>query len=93
MANKFLVDFNHLIPCIEEFFVAMQKSKSYLKLNFLNAYNQLELLDDTQTFMTWSTNKGIHIVIRLPFGTKPACAKFQSVIKKVLLGAKGVNNF
>lgn len=78
--------------------MALQGGKKFSKLDFLNAYNQLELCESTQKLLAWSTSKGIyilyiHIVKRLSFGTKPACSKFQSVIEKVLLGTKGVKNF
>ncbi|XP_022165223.1 uncharacterized protein K02A2.6-like, partial [Myzus persicae] len=91
--NKYLVDINHPLPRVEEVFVALQGGKTFSKLDFLNAYNQLELCESTQKLLAWSTSKGIYIVKRLPFGTKPACSKFQSVIEKVLLGTKGVKNF
>ncbi|XP_060881762.1 uncharacterized protein K02A2.6-like [Metopolophium dirhodum] len=91
--NKYLVDINHPLPRVEEVFVALQGGKTFSKLDFLNAYNQLELCESTQKLLAWSTSKGIYIVKRLPFGTKPACSKFQSVIEKVLLRTKGVKNF
>ncbi|CAI6350433.1 unnamed protein product [Macrosiphum euphorbiae] len=91
--NKYLVDINHPLPRVEDVFVALQGGKTFSKLDFLNAYNQLELCENTQKLLAWSTSKGIYLVKRLPFGTKPACSKFQSVIEKVLLGTKGVKNF
>ncbi|XP_008179051.1 uncharacterized protein K02A2.6-like [Acyrthosiphon pisum] len=91
--NKYLVDINHPLPRVEEVFVALQGGKTFSKLDFLNAYNQLQLCESTQKLLAWSTSKGIYIDKRLPFGTKPACSKFQSVIEKVLLGTKGVKNF
>ncbi|XP_008180036.1 uncharacterized protein K02A2.6-like [Acyrthosiphon pisum] len=80
--NKYLVNINHPLPRVEEVFVALQGGKTFSKLDFLNAYNQLELCENTQKLLAWSTSKGIYIVKRLPFGTKPACSKFQSVLKK-----------
>jgi len=32
-------------------------------------------------------------VNRLPYGTKPACAVFQKIVEKVLLGLKNTMNF
>lgn len=91
--NKFLEDYNHPLPRVEKLFVALQGGKLFSKIDFVNAYNQLELCEETQKRLAWSTHKGIYIVKRLPFGTKPACSIFQAIIEKVLQGIKGVKNF
>jgi len=43
--------------------------------------------------VAWSTHKGIHLVNRLPYGTKPACAVFQKMVVKVFIGLKNTVNF
>ncbi|XP_008190241.1 uncharacterized protein K02A2.6-like [Acyrthosiphon pisum] len=91
--NKYLEDYNYPLLKVEELFVALQGGKFFSKLDFINAYNQLEICEDTQKLLAWSTHKGIYKVKRLPFGTKPACSIFQQVIEKVLQGLKGVKNF
>lgn len=91
--NKYLEDFNHPLPRIDEIFVALQGGQTFTKLDFLNAYNQLVLDEDTSNLLSWSTPYGIFKVLRLPYGTKPACSIFQSIVEKVLQGCKGTVNF
>jgi len=53
----------------------------------------LLLDEETSKLLAWSTQKGIYLVKSLPHGTKPACAVFQKIIEKMLLGLKGTMNF
>lgn len=41
----------------------------------------------------WSTPYGMYKINRLPFGTKPACALFQNIVEKVLVGCSGCVNY
>lgn len=91
--NKYLQDVKHPMPRIEELFAALQGGVRYTKLDFICAYNQLELTDETKKLLCWSTHRGIYLLNRLPYGTKPACAIFQKKVEKVLQGAEGVINF
>ena len=91
--NKYIEYFKYPLPRIEEIFTALQGGEQFTKLDLSNAYNQLEVTDDTELLLAWSTHKGIYVMNRLPFGTEPACAIFQRTIEKVLQGCKGVKNF
>ncbi|XP_059047717.1 uncharacterized protein K02A2.6-like [Achroia grisella] len=91
--NKYLKDVNHPIPRIEEIFTALQGGQNYSRLDLRNAFNHLILDEATGKLLAWSTSKGIYKLNRLPYGTKPASAIFQSKLEKILLGAKGVVNF
>ncbi|XP_046389461.1 uncharacterized protein K02A2.6-like [Ischnura elegans] len=91
--NRYLDDVNHVMPRVEEIFQAVQGGKKFSKLDMSNAYNQLELGEETKPLLAWSTHKGIYIPNRLPFGVKPACAIFQKELEKVLQGLDGVKNF
>lgn len=91
--NKFIEDFQYPLPRIEEIFTALQGGQAFSKLDFLNAYNQLELDDDSGRLLSWSTHRGLYKLNRLPYGTKPACSLFQKIVEKVLQGCKGVVNF
>lgn len=90
--NKYL-DGKHPLPRIEELFAALSGGKLFTKLDLTAAYNQLEVTKETSEMLAWSTHKGIYVMKRLPFGTKPACSIFQRVMEKVLLGLKNVINF
>ena len=89
-ANKILVHVNYPFPRVEEVYAAMQGGELFSRLDLRDAYNQLELGDDTKRLLAWSTHKGIFVPNRLPYGTKPACAIFQKHMEKVLLGIPGV---
>lgn len=91
--NRFMQDVKHPLPRIEELFAALQGGENFTKLDFANAYNQLELTETTKKLLCWSTHRGIYKPNRLPFGTKPACSIFQKIVEKVLLGIPGVINF
>lgn len=91
--NPFLEDFNYPLPKIEELFLKLRGGKIFSKLDFRNAYNQLELSEDSRELLTWSTHKGLYRVNRLPYGTKPACQLFQSIVDKVLQGLDNVVAF
>lgn len=86
-------DVQHPLPRIEELFTALQGGVRYTKLDFLRAYNHLELTEETKKLLCWSTHRGIYQLNRLPFGTKPACAIFKKTVEKVLQGSRGVINF
>lgn len=87
--NKYLEDFNHPLPRIEDLFAALHNGKEFTKLDLTRAYNQLLLDDETSMLLALSTHRGIYKVNRLTFGTKNACNIFQLVIEKVLMGCKG----
>lgn len=86
--NKYLQNFNYPLPRIEEIFAALQGGQLFTKLDFLNAYNQLEVDEETAELLAWSTPYGIYKVKRLLYGTKPACSLFQAVVEKVLQGCR-----
>lgn len=88
--NPHLEDVNYSLPKVEEMFAAIQGGQKFTKLDFKNAFNQLLLDQSTRELLAWSTHKGIFLVNRLPFGTKPASAIFQMKAENVLRGLKGV---
>lgn len=58
---------------------AFRGGEHFTKLDFANAYNQLELTEKTKKLLCWNTHRGIHKPNRLPYGTKAACAIFQKI--------------
>jgi len=91
--NKYLEDVKHPLPRIDELFAALSGGETFTKLDLTAAYNQLEVTEETSKLLAWSTHKGIYLLKKLPFGTKPACAIFQRTMEKVLQGIKNVINF
>lgn len=91
--NKYLEDVNYPLPRVEELFAVLGGGMHFSKLDFRNAYNQLILSENSRKLLAWSTHRGIYLVNRLPYGTKPACAIFQKIVEKTLQGLPGVVNF
>lgn len=86
--NKHLKDKNYPLPRIEDIFHSLQGGKKFSKLDLFQAYNQLEVDEETSKLLAWSTHKGVYTVHRLPFGCKPNSSIFQSIMDKTLLGCK-----
>ncbi|XP_046408774.1 uncharacterized protein LOC124173301 [Ischnura elegans] len=84
--NKHLDDIKHPLPRIKELFAALQGGEYSTKLDFYQAYNQLELTDETKKLLTWSTHRGIFVPNRLPFGTKQAFALFRKSVERFYKG-------
>ncbi|XP_037929430.1 uncharacterized protein K02A2.6-like [Teleopsis dalmanni] len=90
--NKHLLDVRYPLPRIEELFASL-KGQFFTKLDLSNAYNQLELVEESQRLCAWSTHLGIFKITRLPFGVKPAAAIFQKTIENALRGIPNVVNY
>ena len=58
--NKYIENFKYPLPRIEEIFTTLQGGEQFTKLDLSNAYNQLEVTDDTKLILAWSTHKGIY---------------------------------
>lgn len=87
--NPFLQDVKCLIPNIEDIFAALSGGVVFTKLDLRTAYNQIEVDDENQLLLAWSTHKGVYACKRMSFGAKTACAIFTSIISKVLQGVPG----
>ncbi|KAF0708423.1 Reverse transcriptase domain-containing protein [Aphis craccivora] len=91
--NKFVQDVKYPLPRIEEMFQKVSKGKEFSKIDLSEAYNQLELDEESSKILTWSTHKGLFKVHRLPYGVAPASAIFQKLIEQLFQGHEGVANF
>lgn len=65
----------------------------FTKLDLANAYNQLELDEESQLLCTLSTHVGLFKVLGLPYGIKVAGAIFQMIIEKLIQGIPNCMNF
>lgn len=68
--NKFIIEVKYPLPRIEEISASLQGGQLFTKLDLSNAYNQLELDDESQNLCTLSTHLGLFRVKRLPFAAK-----------------------
>lgn len=91
--NEFLVDFKYPLPRIEEIFALLQGGQLFTKLDLSNAYNQLELDDESQNLCTLSIQLGLFRVKRLPFGVKVAGAIFQKNDRNTITWHRQLHEF
>uniref|UniRef100_A0A914VKS3 RNA-directed DNA polymerase n=1 Tax=Plectus sambesii TaxID=2011161 RepID=A0A914VKS3_9BILA len=78
------------LPRPEELFQRLNGGKLFSKLDFSDAYLQVELDDDSKKLVVINTHKGLFRYNRLPFGVSSAPAIFQQVMERMLTGIPGV---
>lgn len=76
------------LPLIDDVFAILNGGEHFSKLDLSDAYHQLELDDESQKLLAWSTQEGLFVPTRMPFGISPASSIFQSIIAKTLQGCK-----
>ncbi|XP_037047663.1 uncharacterized protein LOC119082294 [Bradysia coprophila] len=80
------------LPLIDDLFASLNGGQTFSKIDLTDAYYQLELDEDSQKMLAWSTQEGIFVPTRMPFGISPASSIFHSIISKTLQGCKGAIN-
>ena len=74
------------IPKVEDLFAEMAGCTTFTKLDLSHAYQQIELEDESQEYLTLNTHRGLYRPTRLAFGVKSATGIFQRAIEKRLKG-------
>lgn len=74
------------------FFIKLVREE-FRKIDLSEAYNQLEVDEESSRILTWSTHKGLFRVSRLPYFVAPASAIFQRLIEQLFQGVDVVTNF
>ena len=77
------------LPRPEELFASLNGGQQFTKLDFAEAYLQIELDEGGQKCMVINTHKGLYQYKRLPFGVSSAPAIFQQVMDQVIQGLQG----
>ncbi len=78
------------IPKIDNLFATLGGGRTCSKLDMSQAYQQIELDDDSKRYTIINTHKGLFKYTRLPFGIASAPAIFQRVMEGLLQGIPGV---
>ena len=65
----------------------------FAKIDFLDAFLQLEVEEDSKELLTINTHKGLFRYNRLPFGVKTAPSIFQQTMDAMLTGITGATAF
>ena len=79
------------LPRVEELFSRLSGGKYFSKLDFSQAYLQVQIDEDSRQYVTINTHNGLFKYNRLPFGVAAAPALFQRCIKSLLQSCQGVS--
>lgn len=84
--NKHLKIPEHPMPNIEELLTKLNGGDKFSKLDLSQAYQQIELDDESQNLVAINTHLGLYTYTRVPYGISAAPSLFQSVMDRVLQG-------
>ena len=77
---------NYPIPKIEDLYATLGGDMEFTKLDLSQAYQQLELDEESKKYATINTHKGLFRYNRLPYGIASAPGIFQGTIESLLQG-------
>ena len=78
------------LPKIEDLFTQLSRGKRFTKLDLAHAYQQIPLTEDSKSYLTINTLKGLYRYNRLPFGVRSAPFIFQRTIEGIPRGISKV---
>lgn len=87
--NNSLIEEIHPLPTSDDLFGTLQGC-IFSKIDLKDAYLQIALDSESQKLAVINTHKGLFKYRRMTFGLKPAPAKFQKIIDKMIAGLPGV---
>ena len=76
------------LPNTENLFATLAGGQVFSKIDLSHTYQQVELDEDSQKYLTINTHKGLYRYKRLPFGVSSAAAIFQRIMDQLLQGVK-----
>ena len=78
------------LPKVDDLLATLTGGSSFTKLDLSQAYQQVQLDQESQQFVTINTMKGLYCYTRLPFGVISAPSIFQRVMENLLQGLKHI---
>ena len=72
------------LPNTEDLFATLAAGQVFSKTDLSDAYQQVELDEDSHIYLTINTHKGLYRYKRLPFGVSSAPAIFQRIMDQPL---------
>ena len=76
------------LPNTEDLFATLAGGQVCSKIDLSHAYQQIELDEESQKYLTINTHKGLYRYKRLQFGVSSAPAMFQRIMDQLLQGVK-----
>ena len=87
--NPWVKQEGYPLPTVQDLFSTLAGGKLFTKLDLKQAYQQLQVDEGSQEYLTINTHKGLYRYTRLPFGVSSAPSIFQATMDQIL---QGVNN-
>lgn len=91
--NDALESHQYPLPLPEEIFTVLTGGTLFSKIDFADAYLQIQVDEESKQLLTINTHRGLFQYNRLPFGVKPAPGIFQQIVDTMLAGLKGVVSY
>lgn len=88
--NKCINEELYPLPTVQDLLSKLAGGTLFSKIDLTHAYQQLELDDQSQKYLTINTHLGLFNYKRLPFGVSSAPSIFQKVMDQVLQGIPSV---
>ena len=76
-------------PRTEDFFASLARGERFSKIDFAQAYLQMEMEEASRIYLTIDTTKDLYQYNRLVFGISSAPAIWQQAMNQVLQGITG----
>src|SRR5215469_16024279 len=89
-ANKAIIPDSYPLPKPKELMSRLSKGKYFAKIDLANAFNQLELEEDSKKFTTINTHRGLFQYNKMCFGISSAPSIFQKQMEILLATHKNV---
>ncbi|KAK2159261.1 hypothetical protein NP493_1730g00003 [Ridgeia piscesae] len=80
----------YLLPRIEEIYANLSGGQQFSVIDLRQAYLQMEVEEESKTYLTVNTHRGLYQYQRLPYAVASAPAVWQSAMDQVLQGIPGV---
>uniref|UniRef100_A0A914WQW0 RNA-directed DNA polymerase n=1 Tax=Plectus sambesii TaxID=2011161 RepID=A0A914WQW0_9BILA len=81
------------LPRPNELYQKLNGGKIFSKIDFSDAYLQMELDEESKKLVVINTHRGLFQYNRLPFGVSSGPAIFQQVMDKMLAGIQGIGAY
>lgn len=91
--NDALEKYEYPLPTPDSIFATLNGGKYFSKIDFVDAYFQVLVEDDSKKYLTINTHKGLFQYNRLPFGIKIASAIFQQIMDAMIAGLQRTCSF
>ena len=90
MCRDYKLSTDSPLPKIKKMFASLDGGKKFSKLDLLHAYQQIQLEEESQKYVTVNTHKGLFQYKRFPFSVTSAPALFQRTMESLLQGLPSV---